>query len=157
MTPAYWMFQVLQVSSLFKGGQWPVRQAEGGGADRPRYRKNTISVYSDVVYAVHIRNDIVFCSRCLCILISGRNIGTISGTISLKKPMSDVATYRYVPILTRYRARYQRENPISGPIFPISVVATYGSRYVSILSRYQVFYPRYQPRYRDKLHDFESW
>ncbi len=89
MTPAYWMFQVFQVSSVFKGGkcpvqqagQWPVRPAGVGGADQHRYRKTRyryililqthrkryrvflvpISVYSDIgtQYRDHVGHDIV--------------------------------------------------------------------------------------------------
>ncbi len=99
-------------------GQWPQGLCCRRGAEAQqvihhnRYQeKRPISEvhYIGILrYCIHIGNDIGF----LMVLISVYsdifcNIGTISGPISVKTPISGLARNGYVPILTRYRSRYR--------------------------------------------------
>jgi hypothetical protein len=121
-------------------GQWLVRTAGGGGVageisspiskKTPQYRKYTISVYCDIAYTSSPisgkRPDIgstryryiaifAYTSDTTSTLISVYcdifcDIGAISGTISVKTPISGLATNGCVPILTRYRTRCREKN-----------------------------------------------
>jgi hypothetical protein len=98
-------------------GQWPPGlccRRPGGGAYRPRYQgKRPMSEVHDIGilrYCKHIGNDIGF----FLVPISVYpdifcNIGTISGPISVKNPISVLARNGYVPILYRYRYRYREK------------------------------------------------